>query len=136
MRAYVGTQWQDNAVAGLGSFNPVAVNTGPYCSITPNSTLVLPGVIPGLASQYIPPNYFLTTTFYAFANSGVTGGQVQPQILGPDGNYRDFGALVTFSGPGFILSVPVPTPILGAQFNIVTGVTGGSIYLQIDALLA
>jgi hypothetical protein len=132
MRQYVGRQWQDNALGALGSFVPAAVNTGQYCVLTANNPPVVFGVTP---QPYTQQFAFICTTFYGYANVGVTGGQIQPQVMCADGNFRDYGALITLSGSGFFISVTIPTPTLGAQFNLVSAITGGSVFLEIDILL-
>jgi len=132
MRFYTGNQWQDNAVGNTGSFFPNAFNSGTYCVLNAENSPVIFGVTP---QPYTLQFAFIATTFYVYANSGVTGGTIQPQILLADGQYRDYGSLLTLTSPGFALSVTVPTPILGAQFKIIGAVTGGTVFLEIDALL-
>jgi hypothetical protein len=77
----------------------------------------------------------ISVTFYVYANAGVSGGVIQPQIQCADGIYRDYGSAVSPTAPGFVYSVTIPTPVLGAQFNITSSITGGTLVLEIDALL-
>lgn len=129
---YVGNQWQQNALASVGSFNPAAINTGVYCTLTAGNPVVN-YVGPG-SQAYQSQFNFISTTFYVFGNAGVSGGTIQPQILCTDGVFRDFGLAIPIGAPGFISSVIINTPILGAQFNITNAITGGSVFLEIDTL--
>jgi hypothetical protein len=133
MRVYVGNQYQDNALGSLGSFNPAAINTGIYCTISANNIPIIFGVTP---QPYTLSQAFLCTTFYVYANAGVSAGTIQPQIQCADGLFRDYGTLATLSAPGFVFSVTIPTPILGAQFNITGAITGGTVFLEIDGFLS
>src|SRR5215469_10987039 len=130
MRFYTGNQWQDNALAGIGSFVPAASTIGQYCTLTAGNPAVVFAPAGGLNSQsYISQFGMISTTFYIFANAGVSGGTIQPQVQFADGNYRDYGLSVPLSAPGFVTSVIINTPILGARFNITIAVTGGTVYL-------
>jgi len=132
MKFYTGNQWQDNALAGIGSFNPSAANTGAYCTLSAGNPALTFGISP---QPYISQFGMINTTFYIYANAGVSGGTIQPQIQLADGVYRDFGLAIPLAGPGFVSSVIINTPVLGARFNITIAVTGGTVYLEIDALL-
>jgi hypothetical protein len=132
MRQYVGNQFQDNALLQTGSFNPAAVNVGTYCALSAGNNVVNFGVTP---QPYFSQFSFICTTFYVFANAGVTGGSIQPQIQCADGVYRDYGPPITPTVPGFVSSFAVPTPVLGARFNITNAITGGSVFLEIDCLM-
>jgi len=132
MRFYTGNQWQDNALAGIGSFNPAAANTGTYCTLTAGNPAVVFGTTP---QPYTSQFGMINTTFYIYANAGVSGGTIQPQVQFADGVYRDYGLAIPLSSPGFVASVIINTPILGARFNITIAVTGGTVFLEIDALL-
>jgi hypothetical protein len=133
MKAYVGYQWQENALSSIGSFNPVAASAGTYCTISANNPPLIFGVSP---QPYNVNLAFICTTFYGYANAGVTGGLIQLQIQLADGAYRDYGPVQALSVPGFAFAIVVTTPIFGAQFNITSSITGGSLFLEIDGLLA
>lgn len=131
MRVYTGNQWEDNALGAVGSFNPTAVSTGTYCTLSaPNASLTFGISVQPYTSQF----FYIATTMYVYANAGVSGGSIQPQVLCADGVFRDYGVVIPLGAPGFVSSVIINTPGLGWQFNITSAVTGGSVYLEIDAL--
>jgi hypothetical protein len=131
LRVYTGNQWQDNALGSIGSFNPAAINTGTYCTLAaPNLSVTF-----GVSKQpYFSQFFFIATTFYVYANAGTSGGTIQPQVLFADGLFRDYGPVITLSSSGFVSTIIINTPVLGSQFNITSAVTGGSVFLEIDAL--
>ena len=132
MRFYTGNQWQDNALAGIGSLVPAVSATGQYCTLTAGNPAVVFGTTP---QPYVSQFGMISTTFYIYANAGVSGGTIQPQVQFADGVYRDYGLAIPLSSPGFVASVIINTPILGARFNVTIAVTGGTVFLEIDALL-
>jgi hypothetical protein len=114
----------------LGIFASAAAAVGTYCTLNPGNTPVT-----GAGSQYTPNAQLYSVSFYAYASSGVNAGQLQPQTMQADGNYRDWGPIINISGVGVLCSFTINGPILGCRFNIPAGnaVTGGTLFLQIDA---
>lgn len=132
-RVYIGNQWQENALASVGSFNPSVIGTGIYCSVTAGN----PAVVFGFTTQpYTVQFNFVAANFYVYGNAGANGGTIQPQIQLADGLFRDYGPLITVTGSGFIYAVTVNAPVLGAQFNVTSPISGGTAFLEIDCLLS
>lgn len=112
---------------------PAAVSTGLYCLIRAMPTQAIP-VTPGVVG-YLQDSV-ISGSFYANANASATGGVIQPVILNSDGNWRAYGAATTITAAGFLFLTSLVTPVAGIGIQIITTVTGSSVFLECIALLA
>lgn len=104
--------------------------TGTYC-VVDNMTST---GFPASGAIFNPPSMLAAVTFQITAGAGVTGGTVQPLILCGDGTYRPYGSAITLTaaGPNF---VSLLSPVLGAAIQVTVAITGGTAYLEVDAVL-
>lgn len=112
----------------LAAYQSGVSGTGTYCLLTAGPT---PTGTPG---QRTAGSMLVTVTFQVVAGSGVTAGTVQPMVIGADGTARAYGASITLTAPGSNF-VSLQTPVLGAALQVLVALTGGTAYLEVDAVL-
>lgn len=114
----------------------ISVNAGgvtaqaSYCEITavsPQQTLT-----PGQPVSAL----VIAGSFYAYATTGASAGVIQPIIFCTDRTWRPYGAATTITTSGFLFLTSLVTPVLGIGIQIVTPVSGGTVYLECIAAIS
>lgn len=102
--------------------------TGTYCQIPSSVTPGPPGTL------FTPNGLLAVVTFQVIAGTGVSAGTVQPLILDGDGTYRAYGTAISLTAPGSN-TVSLQTPVIGAALQVTVAISGGTVYLEVDAVL-
>lgn len=114
----------------ISNIQPAVTATGTYCAIKADTPVnVLPGVI-------VYHNSLLAaTTINIVASAGTTAGTVQPLILCSDGVSRAYGPALSTTSAGALSLIQIGTPIYGASVQITGTITGGTVMIEITAVV-
>jgi len=114
----------------ISCVQPAVTNTGTYCTLQADlGKAVLPGNI------IYHGGIFAATTINIVAGTGVTAGTLQPLVMMTDGVLRNYGAAISLTAAGAQPLIQITTPILGAAVQVTVAIVGGSIAIDITAVV-
>jgi hypothetical protein len=116
-------------VQRISSVQTAVTNTGTYCA--------LQGDFPpafGIGRVLYHGSILAVATINIVGGAGVTGGTLQPLILGSDGTYRSYGNAIT-AVVGALPLISILSPVTGVAVQITVAITGGSMYIETTGVI-